>query len=80
MKSSLVNGEVFIVALIDFIRSLTNQVLDTVPGPSLTRNVEERSLLLPGEPMVLSLLSKQLQYIHLVTVDGVVDGTLQLVR
>ena len=80
MKSSLVDGEVFIVALIDFIRSLTNQVLDTVPGPSLTRNVKERPLLLPGEPMVLSLLSKQLQYIHLVTVDGVVDGTLQLVR
>ena len=28
------NGEVFIVALIDLVRPLTNQVLDTVPRPA----------------------------------------------
>merc|ERR1719225_242724 len=74
------NGEVFIVALIDLVGPLTNQVLNTVPRPALAGDVEEGPLLLPGQPVVLPLLGEQLEDVHLVPVDGVVDGALQLVR
>lgn len=55
-KSCLMNGIVFVVALVDFIRSFRDEVLDTVPGTTLAGNVKEGTLLLPGKPVVLPLL------------------------
>ena len=42
--------------------------------------MKEWPLLLPREPVVLTLLGQQLQDVHLIPVNGVVYGALQLVR
>ena len=41
MHSALVDGEVFIITLVNLVRSLGHQVLNTVPGASLAGDVEE---------------------------------------
>ena len=65
VQGSLVDGVVLVVALVDLVGPLAHQVLDAVPGASLAGDVEQRPLLLPGQPVVLALLSKQFQDVHL---------------
>lgn len=56
LEGSLVDGVVLIVALVDLLRPLRHQVLDTVPRTPFTRNVQQRPLLLPRQPVILCLL------------------------
>ena len=51
--------------LVDFIRSLGHKVLDTIPGPAFTGDVKQGPFLLPRKPVVLALLSQELQNVHL---------------
>ena len=56
MQRRLVDGVVLVVALVDLVRALTHQVFDAVPRPALARDVQQGALLLPWEPVVLTLL------------------------
>ena len=65
MQRRLVDRIVLIVALVDLIGPLRDEVFDAVPGAALARDVEEGPFLLPGEPVVFALLGKELENIDL---------------
>merc|ERR1719331_2693159 len=80
VERALVDGVVLVVALVDLVGPLGDEVLHAVPRASLTGDVKQGSFLLPGKPVVFALLRQQLQDVDLVAIDGVVDGALELVR